>query len=103
MSHHTSLPPEVDDAVRSFIRRHKRGLRWGCLAAALLALVLLAVAAWGLYRGAILLKDVVKDSVGGISRTSACRWSGKSPSVIPPWRNCAANTSLSPTAKYSIH
>jgi predicted Zn-dependent protease len=65
MSHHTSLPPEVDDAVRSFIRRHKRGLRWGCLAAALLALVLLAVAAWGLYRGAILLKDVVKDSVGG--------------------------------------
>ena len=65
MSHHTSLPPEVDAAVRSFIRRHKRGLRWGCLAAALLALVLLAVAAWGLYRGAIHLKDVVKDSVGG--------------------------------------
>lgn len=71
MSHHSHLPPEVDDAIRAFIRRHKRGLRWGLLAAGLLALVLVGVAGWGLYRGAIRLKDVVKDSVAG--KTPAVR------------------------------
>jgi predicted Zn-dependent protease len=65
MSHHSSLPPEIDEAIRSFIRRHKRGLRWGCLVTSLLALVLVAVAGWGIYRGALRLKDVVKDSVAG--------------------------------------
>ena len=65
MSHHSSLPPEIDNAVRSFIRRHKRSLRWGCLVATLLALVLAAVAGWGIYLGALRLKDVVKDSVTG--------------------------------------
>jgi predicted Zn-dependent protease len=65
MSHHSHLPPAIDDALRSFVRRHKHALRWGCLAAALLALVLLAAAAWGLFRGAVHLKDMVKDSVAG--------------------------------------
>ena len=65
MSHPSSLPPEIDETIRSFIRRHKRGLRWGCLVTGLLALVLVAVAGWGIYRGAVRLKDVVKDSVAG--------------------------------------
>ena len=65
MSHHSRLPPAVDQAVRSFIRRYKHGLRWGCLAAVPLALALLAVAAWGLYRGVIRVKDAVKDAVTG--------------------------------------
>jgi predicted Zn-dependent protease len=51
MSHHSHLPPEIDEAVRSFIRRHKHGLRWGALVAGLLVLVITAVAAWGLLRG----------------------------------------------------
>jgi predicted Zn-dependent protease len=59
MSHHPHIPPEIDWAVRSFIRRHKHGLRWGLLAVALLALVLTAVAAWGLLRGASHVKDWV--------------------------------------------
>lgn len=57
MSHHSHLPPEVDEAVRFFIRRHKRGLRWGCLVAGLLAVVLVMVAAWGLDRSAGRVKD----------------------------------------------
>jgi predicted Zn-dependent protease len=65
MSHHPSLPPEIDETIRSFIRRHKRCLRWGCLVTVLLTLVLVAVAGWGIYRGAVRLKDVVKDSVAG--------------------------------------
>jgi predicted Zn-dependent protease len=59
MSHHSHLPPEVDEAVRSFIRRHKHGLRWGLLAAALLALLLTVVVAWGLFRGAARMKNWV--------------------------------------------
>lgn len=70
MSHHSSLPPEIDDAIRAFIRRHKRVLRWGCLAALILVLVIIVAAAWGLYRGALGLKDVVKDSVAGKSMPS---------------------------------
>ncbi|MEI7728970.1 MAG: M48 family metallopeptidase [Verrucomicrobiota bacterium] len=57
MSHHVYLPPEMDEAVRAFIRKHKRGLRWGCLAAALLALLLGGVSVWALYRGAGRVKD----------------------------------------------
>jgi hypothetical protein len=59
MSHHFHLPPEVDEAIRTFIRRHKRGLRWGCLAALLLVLVISGVAAWTLFRGAVHVKDWV--------------------------------------------
>ena len=65
MSHHSSLPPAVDAAVRAFIRRHKRVLRWGCLAAGLMALLLVGAAGWAMYRGALRLKDVVADSVAG--------------------------------------
>ena len=66
MSHDFFLPPAVDDAVRSFIRRHRRGLRLGCLGAGLTALVVAALAAWGLFRGAALVKDWVAGSVPGI-------------------------------------
>jgi predicted Zn-dependent protease len=59
MSHHSHLPPEVDEAVRSFIRRHKHGLRWGLLAAALLALLLTVVVGWGVFRGAARMKNWV--------------------------------------------
>lgn len=59
MSHHSHLPPEVDEAVRSFIRRHKRGLRWGLLATALLSLMLTVLVGWGLWRGAGRVKDWV--------------------------------------------
>ena len=65
MSHHSHLPPKTDEAIRSVIRRHKRGLRLGCLAAVLLALVIAAVAVWALYQGALRIKDVVKDSIDG--------------------------------------
>ena len=66
MSHHPHLPPAIDEGVRSFIRRHKRGLRWGCLAVALAALALAAVAVWGLYRGALRLKDAVAGATPAI-------------------------------------
>ncbi len=59
------MPPGIDETIRSLIRRHKRVLRWGCLVAVLLALMLVAVAGWGIYRGAHRLKDVVMDSVSG--------------------------------------
>jgi predicted Zn-dependent protease len=56
MSHHSHLPPEVDEAIRSFIRRHKHGLRWGCLAAGILVLLLTFVVAWGLFRSVVRVK-----------------------------------------------
>ena len=56
MSHHSHLPPEIDEAVRLFIRRHKRGLRWGCLVGVLLALLLTLAAVWGLFRGVLRVK-----------------------------------------------
>lgn len=59
MSHYSHLPPEVDEAIRSFIRRHNHGLRWGCLGARLMAVVLIVVAAWGFFRGAVRVKDWV--------------------------------------------
>ena len=49
----------MDEAIRSFIRRHKRGLRWGILGAGLLVLALLAVAGWGLFHGAVRVQDWV--------------------------------------------
>jgi predicted Zn-dependent protease len=52
MSHHSHLPPEVDEAVRSFIRGHKRILRWGLVASSVLALLLVLVTIFALYRGA---------------------------------------------------
>lgn len=59
MSHHSHLPPEIDEAIRSFIRRHKRALRWGLLAVPLLALLLIVVLAWGLLRGGARVKEWV--------------------------------------------
>ncbi len=52
MSHHLNIPPEIDWAVRSFIRRHKRALRWSCLAAVLVVLLLACGTGWLLVRGA---------------------------------------------------
>jgi len=66
MSHHSLLPPEVDGAIRSFLRRHKRGLRRGCVVAGLSVLLLVVVAAWGLFRGAGLVKDWMAERVPGI-------------------------------------
>jgi predicted Zn-dependent protease len=66
MSHHAHLPPEVDEAVRSFIRRHKHGLRGGCLAAVILALLLTMVVAWGLFRGAVRVKGWVAGNAPAI-------------------------------------
>ena len=57
MSHHSHVPPEVDRAVRSFIRRHKRGLRWGLLIALLLSLTLGAAVVWALFRSAVHVMD----------------------------------------------
>ncbi len=51
------LPPEIDRAARSFLRRHRGCLRWGCLAAGLSVLALVGVAAWGLLSGASQVKD----------------------------------------------
>ena len=69
MSHHSHLPPEIDWAVRSFIRRHKRVLRWGCLVGAGLSLLLVLGVAWGLFRGALRMKDW---------------WAAKSPAIRLP-------------------
>jgi predicted Zn-dependent protease len=38
MSHHYQLSPEIDLAIRSWIRRHKRVLRLGCFGSQLLSL-----------------------------------------------------------------
>ena len=57
MSHHSHFSPEFDNAVRLFIRRHKRGLRLGLLAALLLVFVLAIVAAWALFLGGLSVKD----------------------------------------------
>ena len=59
MSHHFHIPPEIDWVVRSFIRRHKHGLRWGCLVGVLLVLLLGLAMAWGLFRGALGIKNWV--------------------------------------------
>jgi predicted Zn-dependent protease len=55
----------MDDAIRAWIRRHKRGLRRALLVGGLLALLLVALAAWGIFRGVIGLKDLVKGSMDG--------------------------------------
>lgn len=52
VSHHLHLPPELDEIARSFIRRNKRALRWGLLAAGVLSLLLIMVVGWALYHGA---------------------------------------------------
>lgn len=59
MSHHAHIPPELDLAVRSFIRRHKRMLRWALVVVPLLAVLLGVAAMWALWRGASHMKDWV--------------------------------------------
>lgn len=59
MSHHSRVPPEVDRAVRAFIRRHKRALRWGLMMTLLLALALTGAVLWGLFRGLVHVKNLV--------------------------------------------
>lgn len=88
MSHYSHLPPEVDEAIRSFIRRHKHGLRWGCLGARLLAVALIVVAAWGFFRGAVRVKDWV---------------TGKAPAIRPPreWEKPLGDAALAQLWKNS--
>ena len=47
MSHHFQLSPEIDLAIRSWIRRHKRALRLGCFGSILMAFLLLRTARTG--------------------------------------------------------
>lgn len=70
--HHDShIPPEIDQAVRNFIRRHKKGLRIALLGAAVLVVLLVIAAAWGLVWGAGHIKNYL---------------AGKSVPAIPmPW------------------
>lgn len=56
---HDHLPPEIDLAVRSFIRRHKRALRLVFFAAIGLTLVLAVGAVWAVVWGAVDVKDYV--------------------------------------------
>ena len=61
MGHHHKhqLPPEFERAFRSWIRRHKQGLRIGCFACILLAIPLLMGLIWAAGRGVFYLKDYV--------------------------------------------
>ena len=47
MSHHFQLPPEIDLAIRSWIRLHKRALQLGCFGSILMAFLLLRTARTG--------------------------------------------------------
>lgn len=55
MSSH--IPPEVDEAIRAFIRKHRRGIRMGCLFAGIFALLIAILTVWGLFRGAVHVKN----------------------------------------------
>jgi predicted Zn-dependent protease len=57
--HDGHIPPEIDQAVRNFIRRHKKGLKVALLATAVLVVLLIIGAVWGLVWGAGYLKDYV--------------------------------------------
>lgn len=57
--HDSHIPPEIDQAVRNFIRRHKTGLKVALLAAAMLVVLLIVGAVWGLVWGASHLKNYV--------------------------------------------
>ena len=57
MSHHYYLPPETDLAVRSWIRRHKRGLRLFFFAFVLLAIPVVVGLVWAVVSGASYLKN----------------------------------------------
>ena len=59
MSHHYQLSPEIDLAIRSWIRRHKRVLRLGCFGSILMAFLLLVGLVWAAIWGAFYLKDYV--------------------------------------------
>jgi predicted Zn-dependent protease len=59
MSHHSHIPPHIDWVVRSFIRRHRRGLKLGGLAALCMGLVLALGAGWAAFRGFVYVKDWV--------------------------------------------
>jgi predicted Zn-dependent protease len=52
MSHHSHIPPEVDEAIRGFIRRNKRALRRLLPVLLVAVLAALGLGAWALWRGA---------------------------------------------------
>ena len=52
MSHHSQIPPEVDEVIRGFIRRNKRTLRRLLPVLLVAVLVTLGFGAWALGRGA---------------------------------------------------
>lgn len=56
---HDHIPPEIDMAVRAFIRRHKHGLRVLFFASIALVLLLAVGAVWAVIWGATYLKDYV--------------------------------------------
>lgn len=56
---HGHIPPEIDMAVRVFIRRHKRGLRVLFFTSIAFVLLLVVGTAWALIWGAAHLKDYV--------------------------------------------
>jgi predicted Zn-dependent protease len=68
MSHHFELPPELDWKVRAWIRQHKRGLRFGILAALVIAFILAMGVLWGVFAGA---SHLLK------------RFASKAPTLIP--------------------
>jgi predicted Zn-dependent protease len=57
--HDGHIPPEIDQAVRNFIRQHKKGLKVALLVAAVLVVLLIVGAVWGLVWGAGYLKNYV--------------------------------------------
>jgi predicted Zn-dependent protease len=61
MSHCSHLPDEADEAVRRFIRRHRRGLRLCLLGGLFLVLLTGIVVAWALYRGALHARNWLAD------------------------------------------
>lgn len=52
MSHHSDIPPEVDEAIRAYIRRNKQTLRRLLPVLAVALLVALGLGVWALWRGA---------------------------------------------------
>lgn len=66
--HGSHIPPDIDQSVRNFIRRHRTGLKIALLAGALLVVLLIAGVIWGLAWGAGHIKNYL---------------AGKSVSAIP--------------------
>ena len=68
MSHHFQLSPEIDLAIRSWIRRHERALRLGCFGSILMAFLLLIGLVWAAVWGAFYLTDRVPRTQKGSGR-----------------------------------